>query len=133
MVYSKWCSIFLIEWEQNSQSICLQCMQPPMPNLSNCRCKLMIGKLTTLFCDTYEGTQQFLWKKKTKSILILQVILKFFRDLVQQFTEVPLSPVHSKLLQRTIVFCILTGCTLLCVNKHVCGISKNPAEALNLI
>jgi len=60
MVYMKWYSIILIEWEENGQSICLQCIHTPMLNLSNHRHELMMGKLTPLFHDTYEGTQQFL-------------------------------------------------------------------------
>src|SRR6266436_4044914 len=71
--------------------------------------------------------------EKTKSILILQVILKFFRKMVQEFMKIPLSSVHSKSLQRMVVFCILTGCTLLCSNKHVHCVSIGPAKAPNPI
>src|SRR5258708_23871888 len=95
MVYMKWYSIILIEWEQNGQSIHLQCIHTPMPNLSNCRCELMMGKLTPLFHDAYKNSTVFV-KKKTKLILILQVILKFFRKMVQEFMKIPLSSVHSK-------------------------------------
>src|SRR5258708_30276176 len=47
---------------ENGQSIHLQCIPTLMLNLSNCRCELMMGKLTPLFHDTYKGTQQFLQK-----------------------------------------------------------------------
>src|SRR5260370_6877412 len=65
--------------------------------------------------------------------MTIQVIHKFPGDVLQQFTKVPLFPVHPKSLLRVIVPGLLAWFALLCGNEHVHCIGIYPTEMPNLI
>src|SRR5258708_3095856 len=70
---------------------------------------------------------------KKVMLMTIQVIHKFPGNVLQQFTKVPLFPVHCKSLLRVIVAGLLAWFALIHSNEHVHCIGIYSTETPNLI